>query len=43
MPAGKIFLLHFYDAYNVNLWEKMFSRSTAYYTIFIELNNFMKK
>ena len=38
MPAGKIFLFYFYDAYDVNL-----GRSTAFYTIFIEFNNFMKK
>ena len=43
MPAGKIFLFYFYDAYDVNLWEKMFGRSKAFHTIFIEFNNFMKK
>ena len=26
----QIFLLYFYNAYNVNLWEKFFGRSTAY-------------
>ena len=27
---SKIFLLHFYDACDVNLWKKKFGRSTAY-------------
>ena len=40
------FLLYFYDAYEVNLWEKMSSRRTAcsYRTnAFPEFHHFLKK
>ena len=43
---SKIFPLYFYDAYDVNLWEKKFGRRTAYLSranVFIEFYHFMKK
>ena len=48
---SKIFLLHFYNAYNVNLWEKNLDRSTAYscrtnvfhQSFIIGFHQFMKK
>ena len=44
--GSKTFLLNFYDAYDVNLWEKKLGKSTAYScrtTDFIEFYHFMKK
>ena len=43
---SKIFLLHFYDACDVNLWKKNFGRSTAYSwrtNDFIKFHHLMKK
>ena len=43
---SKIFLLHFYDAHDGNLWEKNFGRTTSYScrtNVFIEFHRFMKK
>ena len=43
---SKIFLLYFYDIYDVNLGGKKFGRSTAYscrVKVFVEFHNFMKK
>ena len=43
---SKIFLLYFYYAYDANLWEKSFGRSTAYSwrtNVFTEFHNFTKK
>ena len=43
---SKVFLLYFYDAYYVNLWEKNFGRSTGYScrtNVFTEFHHFMKK
>ena len=42
----KIFLLYFYNAYDVSLREKMFCRSTAYSyrkNAFLEFHHFLKK
>ena len=42
----KIFLLYFYEACNVNLWEKKFVRSTAYLCrtdVFIKCHHFVIK
>ena len=41
-----VFLLYFYDVYDVNLSEKKFGRSTAYScraNAFIEFHHFMEK
>ena len=41
-----IFLLYFYDTYDVNLREKNFGRSTAYScrtNVFIKFNHLMKR
>ena len=41
---SKIFLLYFYDAYDINLWKNNFGRSTAYScrtNVFIESHHFM--
>ena len=43
---SKVFLLYFYDAYDVNLREKNFGRSTAYprrTNFFAEFHHLMKK
>ena len=43
---SKILLLYLYDAYDVNVWEKKFGRSTAYScrtNTFSELHHFVEK
>ena len=42
----KILLLYFYDAYDINLWEKTFGRSIAYLcrtNVFIKFHHLTKK
>ena len=42
----RTFLLYFCDGYDVNLWQKKFSRSTAFscrVNAFMEFHHFMKK